>query len=369
MARSLRRPLAASFACCAALLIVLSHTSFSPADDAGVAVAGGNANANGKAAVSIPSSSSSASTSSSSSSPALPSPLPPARKSGGGGGGGGGGGVRTAGRTLVTGGNRGIGRGVVEELCARGHAVLATVRTAAKAAALSAELRASHPACDVAAAVLRLDSAAALRDDWAALEAAAGGAVAPRLALLNAAVNPPEPWDLDAHTAFVDVNYRAVELLLRLLLPQQQQGDASGVAGPRHVLVVLSNYAQLKKVKDKGLRQRLHAASAVSDIDALAAEYLQRVRSGGKVKGAQPYAFSKNLAAALVRVRARQLAGGSGSGGGSSLLNGVHPGSVRTEMNKGGKDTPRAAAQHIVTTLTTATASGVLYHHGKELGW
>eukprot|EP00754_Rhynchopus_humris_P002905 Rhum_TRINITY_DN11585_c0_g1::Rhum_TRINITY_DN11585_c0_g1_i1::g.45546::m.45546 len=354
MARSLRRPLAASFACCAVLLFVLSHTSFS-ADDTGVTVAGGNVNANANAHGKA----SPFTTSSSSSSP-LPSPLPAAPKSGGGGS------VRTAGRTLVTGGNRGIGRGVVEELCARGHAVLATVRTADKAAALSADLRASHPTCDVAAAVLRLDSAAALRDDWAALEAAAGGAVAPRLALLNAAVNPPEPWDADAHTAFVDVNYRAVELLLQRLLTQQQANASSGAAPPlppRHVLVVLSNYAQLKKVKDKGLRQRLHAAAAVSDVDALAADYLQRVRSGGKVKGAQPYAFSKNLAAALVRVRARQLAGGG------TLLNGVHPGSVRTEMNKGGKDTPRAAAQHIVTTLTTATASGVLFHHGKELGW
>ena len=259
--------------------------------------------------------------------------------------------------TLVTGANKGIGFGVVQKLCEEGTSVVGTVRSAEKGVALQTAIAESHPKCDFTAAVLDMETDATV---VRTLDALKGFLTERKIhlnhAVLNAAVNPPEPWDAAAIESFVQINYKSTMKVLRFITENAEKNAT--------VLVVLSNYAQFKHIKDKRTNKQLRAADTIEAVDAIADNYIQEARKSAKgvLKVAFPYALSKNLAAALVRIEAKRVAG-------SIVLNGVHPGSVKTTMNTRGKLQPMEAAAHITKVLRDVATSGDMYTMGRKIGW
>ena len=226
----------------------------------------------------------------------------------------------TATVSLVTGGNRGIGREVCRQLAARGHSVVLTARSAT-AAATAAQAVGAEP--------LRLD----VTDPASVADAARwGGERFGRLdVLVNNAAITYDTWqraitaDLAVVREAADTNLYGPWLMVQEFLP----------------LLRRSSHARIVNVSSE-------AGSLTS--------------MGG---GTPAYTASKTALNALTRMLAAELRPGR------ILVNAVCPGWVATDMGgPGGRSVADGAASVVwAATLPDSGPSGGFFRDGQPLPW
>ncbi len=251
---------------------------------------------------------------------------------------------------VVTGGNRGIGLAVVEELARRGMRLIATSRDLAAGQAAVAPLRAAGLLVEAR----QLDVA-----DPGSILGFAGGIAEPLAVLVNNAGVAPKGHGAEVAQSTLDTNYRGALLLTDALLPR--------LAKPSHVVMVSSGMGELSSFSPE-LRRRFTSAGR-AEIDALLREFVDAVGRGDhEARGwpRNPYRVSKAAMNALVRswgpvLRERGV-----------VMNAVCPGWVRSDM--GGAGAPRSleeGAAGIVwaATLPVDEPSGGFFRDGKSIPW
>jgi NAD(P)-dependent dehydrogenase (short-subunit alcohol dehydrogenase family) len=222
--------------------------------------------------------------------------------------------------SLVTGGNRGIGREVCRQLARRGHTVVLTARSA-----------------EAAAAAARVGAAEALRLDVTdrASVAAAARWVAERHGKLDVLVN-------NAAISY-DTWQRAVTADLAVV----REAAETNLYGP---WVMVQEFLPLLRISDHP-----RVVNVSSEVASLAS-----------MRGGTPaYTASKTALNALTRMLADELRGDR------ILVNAVCPGWVATDMGgPGGRPVADGAASVVwAATLPDSGPTGGFFRDGRPLPW
>lgn len=229
--------------------------------------------------------------------------------------------------TLVTGGNRGIGREICRQLALKNHTVLLASRSLDQGETAAAELR-HETGGDILAYQLELtneEDMQRLHDD---IDQEFG-----RLDILinNAGIFPDRTnrlldLNLDALRQTVDVNVYAPLRLIQVLLPLMRRKDGGRI---------------------------INMSSAMGELSAV-------------TQGQPAYRLSKVNLNLLTRILAAEL---ENSG---ITVNAVSPGWVRTDM--GGDSAPRSVAEGADTAVWLATLPhegphGEFFHDRQPIPW
>ncbi len=222
--------------------------------------------------------------------------------------------------SLVTGGNRGIGREVCRQLVAHGHTVLLTARTAESARVAADAVGAIPLRLDVTDEASIADAARVIERDYGRLDV-----------LVNNAAITYDTWQRAA-TADLAVVRDAVE---------------TNLYGPWSVI------QHLLPLLRRGVHARIVNVS--SEAAALAT-------MGG---GTPAYSVSKVALNALTRMLASELRGDR------ILVNAVCPGWVATDMGgPGGRPVAEGAASVVwAATLPDSGPTGGFFRDGHPLAW
>ena len=223
--------------------------------------------------------------------------------------------------SLVTGGNRGIGREVCRQLAERGHTVLLTARSAAAAAAAAADVSGAEP--------LQLDVT-----DPASI-AAAARQVAERYGRLDVLVN-------NAAITY-DTWQRAIDADLAVV----REAAETNLYGP---WLMVQQFLPLLR------------ASEHPRIVNVSSEAASLAGMGG---GTPAYTASKVALNALTRMLAAELRRDH------VLVNAVCPGWVATDMGGPGGRPVEAGAASVVwaATLPDSGPTGGFFRDGRPLSW
>eukprot|EP01060_Flectonema_neradi_P004437 TRINITY_DN12866_c0_g1_i1.p1 TRINITY_DN12866_c0_g1~~TRINITY_DN12866_c0_g1_i1.p1 ORF type:complete len:310 (+),score=49.98 TRINITY_DN12866_c0_g1_i1:282-1211(+) len=255
---------------------------------------------------------------------------------------------------FVTGANKGIGSGIVRRLCELQFKVLIGVRDDKKAKAVQED----NPTCHIEPVIIDL------KRMWGFSAGRSFESVRMRLkelnavithSVLNAGTNSNPPYTKESADEIITINYFGTKGTLEAIAPFISKGGS--------VILVSSNFGQLKHIKSKSVRKSLSSATTTTDVTSIANDYRHQLEFNiaKATSGAMPYAMSKNLVSAYVRAQSNSTD--------QYLINAVHPGSISTTMNPNGKKSTKHAAFHICNTLIESTTSGGFYHDGRKLKW
>jgi carbonyl reductase 1 len=222
---------------------------------------------------------------------------------------------------VVTGSNRGIGRGVIQLLAKTQHQPPLTIYATSRA---GTDLN-IDPAHDNEVRYSKLD-VGDKNSITSFLQSTLKKGEVIDVLINNAGINNNnnETPELAAQT--IDVNYRGTKTMCELFLSQggMSKNNAARIVNVSSTACQLNNYAP-------SVEERFRAVKSTPDIDALADTYLAAVRSGtaaqkdaGFGSGAVSYQVSKALINALTVVLADQNS--------EMLVNCCCPGWVDTDM-------------------------------------
>jgi NAD(P)-dependent dehydrogenase (short-subunit alcohol dehydrogenase family) len=222
--------------------------------------------------------------------------------------------------SLVTGGNRGIGREVCRQLAERGHAVVLTARSADAAAAAADAVGAEPLRLDVTEPASVAEAARRVRDRYGKLDV-----------LVNNAAITYDTWQ------------RAVTADLAVV----REAAETNLYGP---WLMVQEFLPLLRASE---HPRIINVS--SEAGSLA----------GMGAGTPAYTVSKTALNALTRMLAAELRGDG------ILVNAVCPGWVATDMGGPGGRPVAAGAASVVwaATLPDSGPTGGFYRDGRPLPW
>jgi NAD(P)-dependent dehydrogenase (short-subunit alcohol dehydrogenase family) len=222
--------------------------------------------------------------------------------------------------SLVTGGNRGIGREVCRQLAERGHAVVLTARSAGAAAAAAHAVGAEPLRLDVTEPASVADAVRRVRDRHGKLDV-----------LVNNAAITYDTWQ------------RAVTADLAVV----REAAETNLYGP---WLMVQEFLPLLRASDHP-----RIVNVSSEAGSLA----------GMGAGTPAYTVSKTALNALTRMLAAELRGDG------ILVNAVCPGWVATDMGgPGGRPVTDGAASVVwAATLPDSGPTGGFYRDGRPLPW
>ena len=256
---------------------------------------------------------------------------------------------------FITGGNKGIGSGIVKRLCELRFKVIVGVRDEKKGKIVQRE----NPDCIIEPLIVDL------RKMWGFSAGRTYERIRSTLndmnavithVVLNAGTNSNPPYTKETADEIITINYLGTKGTLEAITPFISKGGS--------VILVSSNYGQLKHIKSKSVRKALAEAVKPDDVTGIANDYRHQLESQlpKAIANALPYAMSKNLVSAYVRTV-------NSTDSDKFIINAIHPGSISTTMNPNGKKPIKHAAFHICNTLTETKTSGGFYHDGRRLKW
>ena len=231
--------------------------------------------------------------------------------------------------SLVTGGNKGIGREIAGQLAALGHTVVIAARSAEQGERAAAELRATG--ADAASVVLDVTDPGSATAAAAAIEARFGrldvlvnnaGMAAPAGSTL--AHQRPSTADLDVLRRIFETNLFGVLTVTNALLPLLRRSSAARIVN------VSSSSASLTALTDPAVGAVVYAGLSVDELPVVAG-----------------YMPSKAALNALTIAYAQDLRAEG------ILVNAVDPGFCATDLN--GHRGHRTAAQGAVAAVRMAT--------------
>jgi carbonyl reductase 1 len=258
---------------------------------------------------------------------------------------------------VVTGGNRGIGLAIGQQLAVEGFVVVLGSRDEAAGQAAAAELAAKGLLVEAHALDVTSDeSVGRLAAD---LQARHGGLDV----LENNAGVAMDGFDAEVARRTLDTNFFGVMRVTDRLLPLMRAGG--------RVVMLSSGLGDTTDLPDR-LRSRLHAPDlGREELADLMRGFVSAVASGTHADQGWPssaYRVSKMGLNALTAIYAREL-GGDRRG---ILVNAACPGWVRTRM--GGAGAPRSVEEGADTPAWLATigegaGTGKVFRDRKQVGW
>lgn len=255
-------------------------------------------------------------------------------------------------RVVVTGGNRGLGLGVVDRLGQRGYRVVLASRDSLDGEREAARARARGR--DVIAIPLEVTSADSLRAFSDTLGTDSLGAI-----VSNAGV-ALDGFDAQVVETTLSVNYFGATRVVRALEDRLVPGS--------RVVMVSSAMGALDGF-DKRVRSRFERPKDYAAIEAALAEFTQLVRDGRETAEGWPrsaYRISKIALNAWTRLYAEEMRSKD------VHVNAVCPGWVRTRMGGAGASrSVREGAEGIVwaAMLPKGAPTGGFFRDGKPVPW
>ena len=230
--------------------------------------------------------------------------------------------------TVVTGGNRGLGREVCRQLAARGHTVVLTARDATKGEEAAEALRAEGGDVRFFPLDVTDDRSVAALAGWLAADFG-------RLDVLvnNAGIVPDRGFEDGVEGTETEVLRRAME---------------TNLYGPHRMIRAL-----LPLLRGSAHARIVNVSTGMAGLEEMGA-------------GVPAYRVSKTALNALTRVTAVETAKDK------ILVNAVCPGWVRTEMGGAGanREIPEGAASIVwAATLPEGGPSGGFFRDGQPLPW
>jgi len=255
-------------------------------------------------------------------------------------------------RAVVTGGNRGLGLGVVDRLGQRGFHVVLAARDPVEGEREAARARARGR--DVVAEVLDVTDPESIR--------AFAGRIGeePLDALVSNAGIALDGFDEKVVEATLAVNYFGATRIVRALEDRLRPGS--------RVVMVSSAMGALDGF-DKRVRARFEAPASYDAIEAALAEFLAHVRADRETSEGWPrsaYRISKIALNAWTRLYAEEMRARG------ILVNAVCPGWVRTRMGGAGASrSVREGAEGIVwaATLAEGGPTGGFFRDSRPVPW
>lgn len=222
--------------------------------------------------------------------------------------------------SLVTGGNRGIGREVCRQLAALGHTVLLTARSADEAERAAADLGVHPLALDVTSEQDMVRARAEITDRFGGLDV-----------LVNNAAITYDTWQRPS-TADLDVVREAAE---------------TNLYGPWRLAQVM-----LPLLRRSGHGRIVNVSSEAASLASMGS-------------GTPAYTVTKVALNAVTRMLAAELRGDG------ILVNAVCPGWVATDMGgAGGRPVAEGAASVVwAVTLPDSGPTGGFFRDGRPLSW
>lgn len=255
-------------------------------------------------------------------------------------------------RAVVTGGNRGLGLGVVDRLGQRGYQVILAARSAEDGEREAARARARGR--DVVAEVLDVTDAASIARFAERL------GEAPIDALVSNAGVALDGFDAMVVETTLAVNYFGATNIVRALEGRFRPGS--------RVVMVSSAMGALDGF-DRRIRARFEAPGDYAAIEAALAEFRELVSAGREAMEGWPrsaYRVSKVALNAWTRLYAEEVRARG------VLVNAVCPGWVRTRMGGAGASrSVREGAEGIVwaAMLPPRGPTGGFFRDGRAIPW
>jgi carbonyl reductase 1 len=217
---------------------------------------------------------------------------------------------------VVTGANRGIGKGIIQLLAQTTHSTPLTIYATSRSGA-DLEIRATPPNT-IQYAALDINSSSSISSFFGSVKDA-------DVLINNAGINNNNSETADLAAQVIDVNYRGTRDMCAAFLAAAGTG-----ASKRRIVNVSSTACQLNNYPS-ATANSFRSAKSVEDVDALADRYVDAVKEGASAQedagfGSPPksYQVSKALINALTIVLARDNK--------DVLVNCCCPGWVDTDM-------------------------------------